>query len=80
MKHADATAVHVKVELVTKAFRIIVFDDGKGFAGTISGMEGDGLQNMRDRMVEVGGKCEIKSEAGQGASITFELPFAAGGA
>jgi len=36
------------------------------------------LQNMRQRLDEIGGRCQIESHVGKGTRITFELPLSAG--
>lgn len=38
---------------------------------------GNGLANMRSRMEEIGGSCELKSEAGRGTNITFRVKLKA---
>ena len=56
-----------------------VADDGRGFgpatpAGHIAC--GNGLANMQQRLVEIGGVCEIQSEPGCGTRVTFTVPCA----
>jgi signal transduction histidine kinase/ligand-binding sensor domain-containing protein len=36
---------------------------------------GSGLKNLRRRMADIGGTCEIASEEGQGTTVTFTIPF-----
>ena len=60
--------------LATAHFEINISDDGKGFdasaldiktriAGTVLG---DGLINMRRRLADIGGHCQIESAPGKG--------------
>ena len=35
----------------------------------------DGLRNMRERLEEMGGRCQIQSRAGAGTIIAIELPW-----
>ena len=34
----------------------------------------NGLTNMRQRLEEIGGRCEIQSERGRGTQVGFTLP------
>jgi signal transduction histidine kinase len=34
----------------------------------------DGVANMRDRLEKLGGRFEVKSQAGQGTIVRFDLP------
>jgi len=53
-----------------------VEDNGRGFNGAPAREGADGLDNMRQRMEELGGGFEIESRPGAGTrvSITFPLP------
>lgn len=76
MKHAAAR--EVSVELIVEGDHIVVRinDDGAGFqSGQSTG--GYGLQNLRDRASQMGGKCEIDSSVGGGTRITFAIPLTA---
>ena len=35
----------------------------------------NGLTNMRQRLEEIGGRCEIRSERGGGTQVVFFLPM-----
>ncbi len=35
---------------------------------------GNGLRNMRERLEQLGGRCEISSAPGKGASVSFQVP------
>jgi signal transduction histidine kinase len=50
-------------------------DNGRGFVPSPAG-DGDGLENMRRRLTECGGSCEIASAAGHGTTVTFTIPLA----
>jgi signal transduction histidine kinase len=64
--------------------RLTVADNGRGFvpgateaaaATPWSRLEGgNGLTNMRTRLEEIGGKCDVRSEPGAGTSVTFAVP------
>ena len=84
IKHAAASEVRVELKLEAAQLALQVADDGRGFdaatpangpsaAGRIAG--GEGLANMRRRLAEIGGACEIRSEPGRGTTVTFTVPL-----
>jgi two-component system nitrate/nitrite sensor histidine kinase NarX len=58
---------------------IEVDDDGAGFdlARLPADSEHDGLDNMRQRMREIGGTCAIETSPGRGTRVRFQLPWPA---
>ncbi|HLF03145.1 MAG TPA: histidine kinase, partial [Anaerolineales bacterium] len=76
-RHSGATHVVVRVE--TRATEVIVCfeDNGRGFetVAAIGRRSGDGLDNMRQRMEQVGGATEIQEIAGGGTRVAFHLPL-----
>jgi signal transduction histidine kinase/ligand-binding sensor domain-containing protein len=77
-RHAAAT--EVRITLVTRAdsFVMVVEDNGKGFDPTTGAASGtgrfshrNGLANMRQRLSEIGGRCEITSTPGKGTRVEF---------
>ena len=77
VKHANATEVHISMELQPAAFSLTVEDNGKGLAAGISPAQfrgRNGFRNMKQRMADVGGLWEVSSVPGQGTKITFVLP------
>jgi signal transduction histidine kinase len=80
VKHAYATEVRVALSLEQLAFTLSVEDNGRGFepsatAASKSDTE-DGLMNMRMRLSEIGGSCDIESTPNRGARIQFHVPMA----
>jgi signal transduction histidine kinase len=85
IKHAHATEVNISLALKPGGMALAIQDNGRGFAmaaereqtgGHAAGREGgNGLKNMKHRMAEVGGDCEITSLPGQGTKVRFELPI-----
>jgi signal transduction histidine kinase len=51
-----------------------IADNGKGLDGSIKG-SGYGLENMRNRTIELTGALQIDSASGKGTQITMSLPF-----
>ncbi len=80
LKHSGATQVRVRCMVKDGAFIVRMTDNGRGFdpqavSAEARGRRGHGLENMRQRMAGLGGKCQIESQAGSGATITFRLPL-----
>jgi signal transduction histidine kinase len=83
LKHSGATEVRIALELRPAAMVITISDNGHGFnAGLLTGdtparkpplPRVNGLVNMRRRLREIGGECEIQSQPGQGTQVRFFL-------
>jgi ligand-binding sensor domain-containing protein/signal transduction histidine kinase len=76
LKHSGATKVHVAMKLAALRFSIMVRDNGKGFqleTATAGRIESNGLANMRQRLADIGGACQIESVPGKGTTITLSL-------
>lgn len=73
VKHAHATEVWLHVSISEQRLRISVEDNGRGFDRAPEDAWADGLRNMRQRLAEVGGECQVKSEVGKGTTISVEL-------
>jgi ligand-binding sensor domain-containing protein/signal transduction histidine kinase len=83
LKHSGAMEVRIALELQPAAMVITISDNGHGFdAGLLTGdtVAGqpplprvNGLVNMRRRLREIGGRCEIQSQPGQGTQVRFFL-------
>ena len=73
LKHSRATAVEVSVSRLENEFQFRIQDNGGGFdAGQKS--SGNGLQNMKRRAAEIGGRLEIKSSKGE-TTVTLFAPI-----
>ena len=83
VKHAAAKEVSLTVAVDELALEIEIADDGRGLAGagavksddTARIATGNGLQNMRDRMDEIGGDFSISDRPGGGTIVVFRLRF-----
>lgn len=78
LKHSQATEVQISFALQPSAFAVKITDNGRGFdlAATEAAARPrrNGLVNMRKRLEEIGGRCEIQTAAGRGTQVTFILP------
>jgi signal transduction histidine kinase len=76
-QHSQATEVRLQIGLEKSELFLVVADNGRGLGpaanGTTTGM--DGLANMRQRLKQAGGRCDISSEPGRGTTIRFFLPL-----
>ncbi|WP_433272028.1 sensor histidine kinase [Actinosynnema sp. CS-041913] len=73
LRHARASAVSVEVHCGQSNARLVVADDGRGFAGP----EGFGLRGMRERVALVGGAVEVHSEPDAGTRLVVTVPRSA---
>jgi signal transduction histidine kinase len=74
-RHAEASAIDVRLAFCADFVSLEVRDNGCGFTlGSVSA-NGRGLRNIRQRVGELGGKVEITSAPGQGASLRVTLPI-----
>ena len=82
LKHSAAGKVKVEMTANALEFEVKVADDGKGFAvpvvsaapvPTRGGRGGNGLTNMRQRLLDIGGECLIASQPGQGTTVTLRI-------
>jgi signal transduction histidine kinase/predicted ATPase len=75
-KHARASAVNIRVEVVGDLLRVAVTDDGTG--GAVVG-GGTGLVGLKDRSEALGGRLWVDSPDGGGTSLTAEFPITTDG-
>jgi len=73
VRHSGCRRVQVAMEYRGHRLLLRLSDDGAGFAA--AGVEnGHGLDSMRRRAMEIGGKLEIVSQPGGGTRIELEVP------
>jgi GAF domain-containing protein len=72
-KHADASAVHVELDVHDATMRLAIRDDGAG--GADPG-QGSGLIGLSDRIQALGGTFQVISPAGGGTTLIIEVPVA----
>ncbi|MHB1132417.1 MAG: sensor histidine kinase [Chloroflexota bacterium] len=75
-QHGGARRVKVAFALVEGLGRVEVEDDGAGFdPAAAAGGDGLGLQFMRERAEQVGGRVEIQSVPGRGTRVVVSVPL-----
>jgi len=83
VKHAKATEVWLRLRLAPAEFTLIIEDNGRGLSAssgdTAIGADrlasGYGLGNLGKRLASVGGRCDIRSEAGRGTRVEMTVPL-----
>jgi nitrate/nitrite-specific signal transduction histidine kinase len=74
-KHSQATELLLQIRRQGPGLMVAVQDNGRGFDPARSKAERNGLDNMNQRMNEVGGSCLVTSRPGQGCRVEFQIPF-----
>lgn len=74
IKHSGATEMHLRLAADTSGFSLTVADNGRGFDCSELKTHRSGIDNLRRRLKEVGGVCEIASSKEGGTSITLRIP------
>jgi signal transduction histidine kinase/ligand-binding sensor domain-containing protein len=74
VKHSAATEVMLRITLEDHLLAICIEDNGRGFE-LDDAQGGNGLENLKQRMREVGGDCRIESHRGQGTTVLLTLPL-----
>ena len=87
LKHGRATRARVDMQAEPGQFEIRVEDNGCGFdveaitsakhdpAALMEKRIGNGMQNLQQRLADVGGTCNIRSQPGQGTTVSFSVPL-----
>jgi signal transduction histidine kinase len=69
VRHSNATAIRVEVEVDEDLIVLSVTDNGVGFTAPVG--PGQGLRNLTSRARELGGDCVIDSEIGRGTLVRW---------
>ncbi|MFN0127194.1 MAG: two-component regulator propeller domain-containing protein [Verrucomicrobiales bacterium] len=78
VQHAGASEIRLHIAVDDRRLHLAIADDGHGFEPARRNPEdegGNGLANMRHRLTECGGACEIISAPGRGTRVEFSLPI-----
>lgn len=75
-RHSRASAVIVNLVFEENQVILIVEDNGTGFDFAEKQQSGFGLVSMHDRLVEMGGKLEIRTGVHSGTQLTASIPLA----
>ncbi|MEI2722865.1 MAG: two-component regulator propeller domain-containing protein [Verrucomicrobiota bacterium] len=75
LKHAGAAEARIRLAVTGNQLTIVITDNGRGFAADRAHPGGDGLVNMRARLLRIGGSLRIESTPGHDTTITLEAPL-----
>jgi signal transduction histidine kinase len=73
IRHGHATEVQLHVVADEESLVLEIADNGVGFESVPDNGSANGLRNMRQRMEEIGGQFEIKSELNAGTQVTLKF-------
>ncbi len=73
-RHAHAERAELRVEQLDGHLRVVVRDDGCGFAGAPP--DDRGIGGIRERAMLVGGTVEVESAPGRGTQVVLCIPVA----
>ena len=72
MKYANATVIHVDLDVNDTMLRLSIDDDGDG--GADAALD-SGIIGLIDRVDALGGKLTLRSPLREGTSLVIELPL-----
>ncbi|MBN2728172.1 MAG: HAMP domain-containing protein [Bacteroidales bacterium] len=76
-KHAEASDINIQILKKSQSLLLMIEDNGKGFNTEDKHPPGNGLFNMRQRVILLQGKFNIESQAGKGTLISIHIPLKA---
>lgn len=74
IRHAGATQVQIAFSAAGNDLIIRITDNGRGLDDVESKGAHHGLPGMRERLQQLGGRCEITNAPGGGTTVTFTIP------
>lgn len=75
VKHAGATQAHAAIFCRGETIVCAIHDNGVGFNPPMETNGRYGLQNIRRRVEDLGGRVKVESRQNQGTRLTVELPL-----
>lgn len=73
VKHSEAAELTVRIDLSGSQLKVVVADNGCGFYPAQPSRGRNGLSNMKLRMTEIGGDCQVTSRPGEGCQVCFQV-------
>lgn len=73
VKHSGASEITLSAHLENNLLHLAIGDNGRGFSSPKEDALADGLRNMRQRVTDLGGRCDIESAPGTGTNVRVEL-------
>jgi signal transduction histidine kinase len=75
VKHSGAQKLNISLQMEEHQFSIVIKDDGNGFDTEKLEYTGNGLVNMKKRMMDIGGEFRINAEYGTGTELKLIVPL-----
>jgi len=75
--HAGASEVSLTIGVSDKCINVVIEDNGRGIGEEAQNNGGNGLKNIRQRIVEIGGDFQIKTAPRSGTRVSFSCPWLA---
>jgi two-component system sensor histidine kinase DegS len=76
-RHSGARNIEVRLQAEGETLVAKITDDGRGFDPVVA-QGGVGLVGMRERVEELGGQIEVKSQPGEGTEVRVRVPVGDG--
>ncbi|WP_435354941.1 two-component regulator propeller domain-containing protein [Emticicia sp. SJ17W-69] len=74
LKHSQCTIIALRCRLKANQLEILFSDNGRGFDINLPSNR-NGVKNVKTRVQELKGTCEIKSETGNGTRYELKIPL-----
>jgi signal transduction histidine kinase/streptogramin lyase len=74
IRHSGASQVQITMSAAEGNLLIRIADDGCGLENTTGKGAHHGLAGMRERLLRLGGRCEMTGSTGNGTTVTFIIP------
>jgi len=75
VRHAGATEVVLQITETDEFFRLVIKDNGRGFASSPTHAGADGLRNMRQRLEAIGGRFNLRTGLDGGTEVLLTYPW-----
>jgi signal transduction histidine kinase len=72
LKHAGASEVRIGLSVTDGQMTITITDNGRGFLIDRAFSKGNGLENMKQRLAQIGGRLVLETTPGTGTRIRLE--------
>lgn len=71
VRHSKATQVWLRIRADGGMLTVEVADNGRGIESGVTAPGADGIANMKERLISIGGQCDISSDAASGTMVRF---------
>ena len=74
-RHADSQSVLIRFQKNGQTLRLFVEDNGKGFDEVEIHQNGNGVQNIKERVSQLNGSFSLQTQPGEGTRWVIEVPW-----